>query len=240
RVMFRNWLSIPALATVFWLAPAAAEAQVRVGVGFGVGGFRSVGVSFGAVPYYAPAYYSYARPPLAIAVGPYPYYPPAIIGYTYNPAYYGVNPRPYSSTPRYYGVYDPFLARGSSASYLTYTPPSTSSQSFYSRVTPIPSPTQARRITTDSSAAIEVRVPETAQLWFEGIQMNQTSSLRRFASPPLAPDQTYTYTIRVRWTADGKEVTQDRQISVQGGHQYYVDLTAPEKETLPPPNKVIP
>jgi uncharacterized protein (TIGR03000 family) len=93
------------------------------------------------------------------------------------------------------------------------------------------------------AARVIVRVPEDAQLEFQGVNVPGTGRVRKFWSPPLAFNQTYTYNVRARWAEDGQEVTRDRQVSVAAGERVDIDflseVPAPERklrtEPLPPP-----
>ena len=76
-------------------------------------------------------------------------------------------------------------------------------------------------------ANFEIRVPEGAELWFEGEKTSQTGSVRTFVSPAVQPGKTFTYTIRARWIgADGKPVDQKRDVKFQAGQRIGVDFLA--------------
>jgi len=68
-----------------------------------------------------------------------------------------------------------------------------------------------------------------AQLWVEGQKMTSTGPSRRFVSPPLQPGR-YSYTLKARWTDDGKEFSQTRTVRVQPGDRITVDFTTQEAE----------
>jgi uncharacterized protein (TIGR03000 family) len=78
-------------------------------------------------------------------------------------------------------------------------------------------------------ALIDVLVPADATLSFQGTVMPETGSVRQFQSPPLSPGRTYSYDVQATWrTADGKDVTRTRQVSVSPGEHALVDLTREE------------
>ncbi len=77
-------------------------------------------------------------------------------------------------------------------------------------------------------ATVDVRVPADAELRVQGRVMRQTGSVRKFVSPPLDPDRTYTYKVEARWTENGKLMTQSRQITLSSGHHVTVDLRPDE------------
>jgi len=69
---------------------------------------------------------------------------------------------------------------------------------------------------TDSSSAaarVTVKVPSNATVWFDGVQMSTTGSVRQYQTPPLAPGQ-YSYEVRARWSENGREVNQTQQVAV--------------------------
>ena len=77
-------------------------------------------------------------------------------------------------------------------------------------------------------AAMQVRVPANAEIWFDGDRTSQSGAVRHFESPALQPDKTFTYTIRARWTdGAGKVVDRTKQIKVQAGARVGVDFNNP-------------
>jgi uncharacterized protein (TIGR03000 family) len=73
-------------------------------------------------------------------------------------------------------------------------------------------------LTADSnSATMNVRVPADAEIWFEGSKTGQIGPTRTFVSPPLEPGRGFTYEVRARWTQNGKDVDQTRQVHVHAG-----------------------
>ena len=68
------------------------------------------------------------------------------------------------------------------------------------------------------AAAIEMRVPANAEVWFDGVRSKQTGEVRTFRSPPLEAGSSYLYAIRVRWrNAAGQVIDRTQQIRVQPG-----------------------
>ena len=77
------------------------------------------------------------------------------------------------------------------------------------------------------SATMIVRVPETAELFCDGVKMTLKGSERNFTTPPLPPGRTYPYEISIRWMgADGKTVELTRLAQVQAGQKTTVDFFA--------------
>lgn len=79
----------------------------------------------------------------------------------------------------------------------------------------------------DSRARVQVHVPANAVVWFEGAQTQATGTVRDFQSPNLTPGDRYVYTIRARWSQDGREVTQSQRVDVAAGSQIQVKFSRP-------------
>ncbi len=79
-------------------------------------------------------------------------------------------------------------------------------------------------VETPNFASIDIRVPASAEIWFDGEKTSQTGNQRTFVSPQLAPDRTFTYEIRARWTEGDKVVDLKRPVKVQAGRISKVDF----------------
>jgi uncharacterized protein (TIGR03000 family) len=135
-----------------------------------------------------------------------------VYGYGYSPYYYNTGPNYMVNPASYY----------SQQAVMT---PTRVVQSFYS------DPARAQQ-----SVAVTVVVPSaTAQVWFENTLTTQQGTERLFQSPALEPGQNYTYTIKARWTANGKAVERDRQVNVQAGQRITVNFRDNPSETVPAP-----
>ena len=89
-------------------------------------------------------------------------------------------------------------------------------------------PQAAKDVTAPEGVArITVIVPADAEVFFDGNPTKQTGTQRVFDSPPLKPGSRYTYSVRARWTADGRPVDQTRSVPVRAGAQIRVDFTSP-------------
>ncbi len=79
-----------------------------------------------------------------------------------------------------------------------------------------------------STAMIDVRVPSPgAEVWFDGVRMQQSGSDRHFVTPPLDPGATYTFEVRASWNdPSGKTQTRTRQVEVRAGGQQTIDFVA--------------
>ena len=187
--------------------------------GFGRGfGYYGFGYPFYGFGY--PGYYGYG----------YPWY--GGYGSFYWPRRYlwsdfdsGYAPDYYYSSPGYGYVPD-----------SSYAPPASDYYSS-SQATAQPGATQPRL--DDNAVLIGVRVPASAEIWFDGDKTTQTGTFRQFISPPLETRQKYTYEIKARWMANGKEVVRVRNVNVYAGDRLMVNMMEaqpkkPKKESLQP------
>jgi uncharacterized protein (TIGR03000 family) len=200
---------------VLLAAPGAGQAQ-RGGHGGGHFGGGHFGGGFGGARFggyhggfYRGGYgYSHAYPHFGYR-NYYPYYGL----YGYSPSYYDTYPYAWSD-PGYTGSYT-YVAPSYPDSYATVTPPASGYQSYYY------APAQP-----DRTAHVTVNVPPNAQVWFEGVKTTSTGAVREYQSPSLKPGSRYTYEVRARWMANGKEVTQTQRVGVTAGAR--VNVRFPE------------
>jgi uncharacterized protein (TIGR03000 family) len=76
-----------------------------------------------------------------------------------------------------------------------------------------------------STASIEVRLPDRAELLFQGVRTAQTGARRSFTTPSLARGQVYAYEVAARWSEGKGEVVRRERITVRAGDRVVVDLT---------------
>jgi uncharacterized protein (TIGR03000 family) len=180
----------------------------------------------------------------------YPAHSPGRPYHYYNHRYYYSYGAGYD--PWWFGVYTPYpsyLPPGPSSTYGTRVAPPYgygyrltpgAYQSFYpptplASVAPSVPPAPVTSSTTPAgpqvnpkAAMLNVRVPEAnAQVWIDGAPTSRQGILRQYVSPPLTPGRKYTYEITARWTENGKEVSQTRQVPIQAGETVNVDFTQP-------------
>jgi uncharacterized protein (TIGR03000 family) len=86
----------------------------------------------------------------------------------------------------------------------------------------VPSPTA----TDEAPAELTIILPSDADLFVDGIQTPGSDGVRTYSSPPLKPGVNYVYTIRARWTEEGKPVDHTRKIQVKAGTRVRVDFLA--------------
>jgi len=150
-------------------------------------------------------------------------------GYGYNRGYggYGYN-RGYGYGGvgiGYYGGYGVGRYGYGYPSTAYYTP----NYSYYSGPTYVPSTTYVPSEPTYTApmdyANIRVIVPAAnARIWFDGQATQQTGTDRLFSTPTLSDGATGVYRIRASWTQDGREVIQERSVTVTPGQTFIVDF----------------
>jgi uncharacterized protein (TIGR03000 family) len=125
------------------------------------------------------------------------------------------------------GSYDNSYYFGSGDS-VAYNPaPQTDDQTY---------PPEQPPATDPNTAALTVRVPEDAELWFDNTKMTQTGTVRDFVTPPLVPDKEYSYMTRARWTAaNGKVFDQTHRVGFRAGQAILVDFLTPPPATSKAP-----
>lgn len=133
--------------------------------------------------------------------------------YGYGQGYgYGSN---YGYSPSYY-----------SAPSTYYVEPAIQTREVY-----YPAPTA-----TQQSSNVMVLVPNPdAQVWFDNAQTSQRGMERTFTSPQLEPNHNYTYTIKARWTENGKTIDRQRQVTFQAGQSVTVNFRENTGESISPP-----
>ncbi len=170
-----------------------------------------------------------------------PYYPPS---YYDVPTYF--NRPTYLTSINYPWLYGGHLYHGgaSRSSLLAALPAHyEETKSAFNSNGPLPASTSllsvsgvngfATTTTTGPSlrATIDLYVPSTAEVWFQGKLMTQNGQVRRFYSPPLSPNIDYTYQIQATWRESDRPVTIQRTLRVRGGEKLELDMTAPEESS---------
>jgi uncharacterized protein (TIGR03000 family) len=218
---FVRGAALTAAAVVLLFIPAKAMAQRGHGpTGHALGGAYHAPAYH---PYYGGYHYGYYHPHYYGGYG-YGYYPYRYYGiYAYAGPYFNY---PYSyvyTAPNYY-VYP------SSTVYVPYVP------NYFTSGSGIYSSGYEPLAPAESAASVELRLPvPDAQVWFDGTATTQTGIVRTFTTPSLTPGIRYSYQVRAKWTADGKEVEQTRSVKVEAGEPVVIDFTQPVSETLPRP-----
>jgi uncharacterized protein (TIGR03000 family) len=92
---------------------------------------------------------------------------------------------------------------------------------------PINAPNLADLDADGGMAIITVSVPENAEVFLQGKRMEETGSVRRFSSPHLEAGKGYTYTVRAKWTENGKRYDESMDVPVRAGDRKSVAFLAP-------------
>jgi uncharacterized protein (TIGR03000 family) len=207
--------------------------------------------SYGYYPYGYRPFYSYGYAPTFGYYGSdrYAYY--SSLGYGNEYLYTGDNsydtPADYSTGtyytwPVYYSpvyfsaVYYSPVAYGSSNVTTPNTPTYTNT---FSMETTYPSGTNSGGVAAASyypptnagkkAAVIEVKVPATAEVLFDGERTTQPGQFRVFRSPPLEPGQDFTYEVTARWREKGELVERTQKARIRAGERAQIDFMNPEK-----------
>ncbi|MBN9520006.1 TIGR03000 domain-containing protein [bacterium] len=166
-------------------------------------------------------------------------------GYHYYPAYrahpvyhYGYGYRPFYGFYPYsygYGVYPYSWSYPPVGGYLTTDPavgsvPATDPPAANGtdpggtqNPPPAAAPVSAGADTT-RTAHITVNLPADAVLWFDGIQMTATGTVREFNTPPVAAGQHYAYQVHAVWMLDNRPMDQTQQVEFTAGDRIAVTL----------------
>jgi uncharacterized protein (TIGR03000 family) len=98
------------------------------------------------------------------------------------------------------------------ALYSYYSPPVRNSSSAGGE--------EEQELAAPRPATIEVQVPVNAQIFVDGAKTSQSGSSRSFVTPALEPGKTFSYEMRVQWTApDGLMVNLTRTVHVKAGRE---------------------
>ena len=89
-----------------------------------------------------------------------------------------------------------------------------------------------------NSATLMAHIPENAKIWVGGDATTSAGNLRTYNSPALIPGKSYSYTVRVDWIEEGKQVSQTHEVSVKAGGIHCVYLIQSDS-TLEPKNAVV-
>lgn len=94
---------------------------------------------------------------------------------------------------------------------------------------------QRENTESDTKAHIWLHLPDSADVWVNGVKTQQTGETRYYYSPPLIPGKKYSYQMRIRWMKDGKPAEQTQTILVQAGETIRRDFTRPPSKSEPRP-----
>jgi uncharacterized protein (TIGR03000 family) len=93
-------------------------------------------------------------------------------------------------------------------------------------VKPVEPPKKPADKGTEEDASIQatviVTLPADATLYANGVRTRQTSTERRFITPPLESGMIYNYTLTIEVARNGRMVTETREVEVQAGSEVRV------------------
>jgi uncharacterized protein (TIGR03000 family) len=226
--MCKRGLSLTACGALALLLTAAETCSAQV-VFFpvGRGGTAMVGGrNFGFFPLnVGPTYYPRSN-----------YYSNPGYGQTnYNSFYYSAPTPLYYGAAQYPAAYTPTTRLVSPPAGVGLRPDPVAEAAYSAPVYPVQAPSYPSiypispplAAVTDKTAKVEVRVPDDAEIWFEGQKTSQTGTDRTYSSPSLDAGQDYLYEVRARWSADGKPIDQTRKVTVHAGDHVLVDFLRP-------------
>lgn len=174
------------------------------------------------------------------------WYPPSV-GYNYNiPSGMGYNSTTYYNTPLYYGAglgmggmnrpvgyasygtgYGGYpMGAGYSGYTVNYSP--APALAYYGAMPAIAPAAYSRPAADDRTAVINVRLPGTAQLRFDGARTRQTGRERTFTTPALDKGKTFHYDVEATWMKDGKPVTEKQTVAIRAGSHVSVVFPKPK------------
>ena len=125
-----------------------------------------------------------------------------------------------TAPPAYYYAPEDAAAATDYSLSAYYTPGATASTPAVTEPTAVPA-------SLPGPVTVDVHVPASAQVWFDGVPTQATGDWRRFQSPPLVVGTNYQYDVRARWTESGRVVDQTRHITVHAFEVTLVDFTEP-------------
>jgi uncharacterized protein (TIGR03000 family) len=99
-----------------------------------------------------------------------------------------------------------------------------------------PFATGAQRFNTGAvgvPAFLQIDVPANAQLFVQGVRINQGGPVRQFVTPNLPAGSTEGLTVHAVWTQNGREVSATQQVFVNPGEQIGITLMNGVPTTAP-------
>jgi len=222
----RSSLFLTAVLGGLLMVAEEANAQ-RVRIGVGSGGYGGYGRSYGGYGGFG-SYYDgyYGRPgasfnigPVRVGVGSGGY--DGYRSYYSSPGYYS-SPRYYSSSPGYY-YSTPSTYYSSPGTY--YSSPSVT----YSQPSIVQGDTEESEFVGPRGSQVEVILPDPqAQVWFDGVKSSSTGQVRHYGFPEDAQGKMNTHKFTATFLRDGEQVTETREVRVEGGKTAVVDFTKPQ------------
>jgi len=84
------------------------------------------------------------------------------------------------------------------------------------------------------STQIQLEVPASAKVWFDGQPTIQTGSSRTYLAPPLGTGLKYQYAVRIEWQDGDRRNELNQTISFGAGDRLNLDFTTPRQTVAAP------
>src|SRR5260370_21018979 len=104
----------------------------------------------------------------------------------------------------------------------------------------LPHRTGAVRSAPPDAAVIKIDLPDdSARVRIDDQAVTSAGKTRYFVTPELNKGKEYPYAIKVQWTKNGKQVTEERKITVEAGNNADVEITTTvEARRRPKPERI--
>ena len=86
-------------------------------------------------------------------------------------------------------------------------------------------------------ATVSISIPADAKLLFSGKLAEGTGAIRSFVTPPLEPNQEYSYEMTAEVLRDGRTLTLTKTVIVRAGESVKVEFEPPNAKLEPPLKK---
>jgi uncharacterized protein (TIGR03000 family) len=113
------------------------------------------------------------------------------------------------AAPAYYGL-GPYYGGIASAGSGGHGPAGYAHGNAFAAVPGTPS-------SSSSSASLDIRVPEGADVRIDGRPLEQSGIKRRYVTPAVPPNQSVHHRINATWTENGRKISASRDVMVQAG-----------------------
>lgn len=74
-------------------------------------------------------------------------------------------------------------------------------------------------------AKITVKIPDGATLFVDAKKNSRTDAVREFTTPALKKGELYTYQLRIEWSRNGQQESEERKVQFMAGEMHTVDFT---------------
>jgi len=88
-----------------------------------------------------------------------------------------------------------------------------------------PPPVAEAPAESGTPSRVQVRLPENARLYADGVRVQLNKSTSSFETPKLRPGMKYFYILKAELERDGRTLSQSREVVVESGKQVDVDFS---------------